>query len=115
VGARGACSAQQFFAPYLKASTQMNSVGGLESSIASPPTNVVTSLDFSYLNVDDPATGWPSHDRRWYKHYVQFATSLTCGGGAIIGHHQMVGGALVRAAYGGGVGWGVVLGDALTK
>jgi hypothetical protein len=103
-----------FFQPYLQASTQMNSVStGMEFIYRKNDSyDVVTSLDFSYLNVDDGNWLANNHDPSLDSHYVQFRNlSFLSADVSIIGHHTWAGAPWFELRYGAGVGLGVVLGD----
>jgi hypothetical protein len=102
-----------FFAPYLAASTQMNSASvGLEFIYRKRTYDVVTSLDFSYLNVDDGNWLAKDHDPSLDSHYVQFKNlSFLSADVSIIGHHTWEKIPWFELRYGAGVGLGVVLGD----
>src|SRR6185436_14913802 len=102
-----------FFQPYLQASTQMNSVStGMEFIYRKDTYDVVTSLDFSYLNVDDGNWLANNHDPSLDSHYVQFRSlSFLSADVSIIGHHTWAEAPWFELRYGAGVGLGVVLGD----
>jgi hypothetical protein len=104
-----------FFSPYLQASTQMNSASvGLEFIYRKDTYDVVTSLDFSYLNVDDGNWLANGHDPSLDAHYVQFRDlSFLSVDVSVIGHHTWAAAPWFELRYGAGVGLGVVLGDVL--
>jgi hypothetical protein len=104
-----------FFQPYLQASTQMNSVStGMEFIYRKETYDVVTSLDFSYLNVDDGNWLANGHDPSLDSHYTQFRSlSFLSADVSIIGHHTWAGAPWFELRYGAGVGLGVVFGDVL--
>src|SRR5262249_10523830 len=104
-----------FFAPYLQAATQMNSASvGLEFIYRKDTYDAVTSIDFSYLNIDDGNWLANNHDPSLDSHYVQFR-DLSCLSAdvSIIGHHTWAAAPWFTLRYGAGVGLGVVLGDVL--
>jgi hypothetical protein len=105
-----------FFQPYLQNSTQMNSVSTAMEFIYRKDTyDVVTSLDFSYLNVDDGNWLSNNHDPSLDTHYLQFRNlSFLSVDVSIIGHHTWAGAPWFELRYGAGVGLGVVFGDVLT-
>lgn len=105
-----------FFQPYLQASTQMNSVSTAIEFIyrKSDSYDIVTSLDFSYLNVDDGNWLANNHDPSLDTHYVQFRNlSFLSADVSIIGHHTWAGAPWFELRYGAGIGLGVVFGDVL--
>jgi hypothetical protein len=104
-----------FLQPYLKASTQMNSVStGLEFIYRHETYDVVTSLDFMYLNIDDGNWLANGHDAALDTHYVQFrGLSFLSADVSIIGHHTWAAAPWFELRYGAGVGLGLVLGDVL--
>jgi hypothetical protein len=104
-----------FFAPYLQQYTEMNSASvGLEFIYRKDTYDVVTSLDFSYLNVDDGNWLANGHDPSLDTHYVQFRDlSFLSVDVSVIGHHTWAAIPWFELRYGAGVGLGVVLGDVL--
>lgn len=102
--------------PYLNANTgtQLNSYSvGLELVYRkSEEFDIVTSLDFSWLPVDDGNYLGSGHDPSLDTHYVQFRNlSFLSADVSIIGHHKL--GQWVELRYGGGLGVGWVPGDVL--
>jgi hypothetical protein len=110
---RGIFVTPAMMSPFLTASTGMESVSaGLEFIWRRPKFDVVTSLDFSYLDVRDGnylASGNPANlDTK----YVQFrGLSFLSADVSVIGHNKL--GKWLEIRYGGGLGLGVVLGDVL--
>ena len=105
-----------FFQPYLQASTQMNSVSTALEFVyrKNDSYDIVTSLDFSYLNVDDGNWLANNHDPSLDTHYVQFRNlSFLSADVSIIGHHTWAGAPWFELRYGAGIGLGVVFGDVL--
>lgn len=103
--------------PYFAADTgtQMNSWSiGLEYVYRKPGKSydIVTSLDFSWLNVDDGNYLGSGHDPSLDTHYTQFRDlSFISADVSIIGFHKFTDWFELR--YGGGLGIGYVPGDVL--
>jgi hypothetical protein len=103
--------------PYFDANTgtQMNSWSvGLEYVYRKPGKkyDVVTSVDFSWLNVDDGNYLGAGHDVTSETHYTQFRNlSFVSADVSIIGWHKFTDWFELR--YGGGLGIGYVPGDVL--
>jgi hypothetical protein len=103
--------------PYLAANTgtQMNSYSlGLEYVYRKPGKSydIVTSLDFSWLAVDDGNYLGSGHDPTLDTHYTQFRDlSFISADVSIIGWHKFL--PWLELRYGGGLGIGYVPGDVL--
>ena len=103
--------------PWLNANTgtQMNSFSvGLEYVYRKPGRNwdIVTSLDFSWLNVDDGNYLGSGHDPSLDTHYTQFRNlSFISADVSIIGWHKFL--PWLELRYGGGLGIGYVPGQVL--
>ncbi len=103
--------------PYLNANTgtQMNSFSvGAEYVYRKPGKSydVVTSLDFSWLAVDDGNYLGSGHDPALDTHYTQFRNlSFISADVSIIGWHKFL--PWLELRYGGGLGIGYVPGDVL--
>ena len=103
--------------PYFNANTgtQMNSCSvGLEYVYRKPGKSydIVTSLDFSWLDVDDGNYLGSGHDPSLDTHYTQFRNlSFISADVSIIGFHKFTNWLELR--YGGGLGIGYVPGDVL--
>ena len=103
--------------PYFAANTgtQMNSYSlGLEYVYRKPGKHydIVTSLDFSWLNVDDGNYLGSGHDPTLDTHYTQFRDlSFISADVSIIGFHKFTDWFELR--YGGGLGIGYVPGSVL--
>ena len=103
--------------PYLNADTgtQMNSYSvGLEYVYRKPGKSydVVTSLDFSWLAVDDGNYLGSGHDPSLDTHYTQFRNlSFISADVSIIGWHKFL--PWLELRYGAGLGLGLVPGDVL--
>jgi len=103
--------------PYFDANTgtQMNSWSvGLEYVYRKPGKHydIVTSLDFSWLNVDDGNYLGSGHDPSLDTHYTQFKNlSFISADVSFIGWHKFTDWFELR--YGGGLGIGYVPGDVL--
>ena len=103
--------------PYLNANTgtQLNSYSvGLEYTYRKPGKSydIVTSLDFSWLNVDDGNYLGSGHDPSLDTHYTQFRDlSFISADVSIIGFHKFTNWFELR--YGGGLGIGYAPGDVL--
>lgn len=95
--------------------TQMNSWSlGMEFTYRPPQKHydVVTSLDFSWLNVDDGNYLGAGHDPSLDTHYTQFRNlSFISADVSIIGWHKFL--PWLELRYGGGLGIGYVPGDVL--
>lgn len=104
-----------FFAPYLQSATQMNSVStGIEFIYRKDTYDVVASIDFMYLNLDDGNWLANGHDPSLDSHYVQFrGLSFLSTDVSIIGHHTWASAPWFELRYGAGVGLGLVFGDVL--
>jgi hypothetical protein len=101
------------FAPYLDAATQMNSLSVAAEFIYHRRNyDVVTSLDFSWLPVDDGNFLASGHDPSLDTHYTQFrGLSFLSADVSIIGHYDVTKWFQIRG--GAGLGVGVVFGDVL--
>ena len=103
--------------PYFNANTgtQMNSYSlGLEYVYRKPGKSwdVVTSVDFSWLSVDDGNYLGSGHDPTLDTHYTQFRNlSFISADVSIIGWHKFL--PWLELRYGGGLGIGYVPGDVL--
>ncbi len=103
--------------PYLNANTgtQLNSVSaGIEYVWRRPGHHydVVTSVDFSWLPVDDGNYLGSGHDPALDTHYTQFRNlSFISADVSIIGWHKFL--PWLELRYGGGLGIGYVPGDVL--
>ncbi|MGZ3407487.1 MAG: hypothetical protein ACXVAN_13655 [Polyangia bacterium] len=103
--------------PYFNANTgtQMNSYSlGLEYVYRKPGKSwdVVTSVDFSWLDVDDGNYLGSGHDPALDTHYTQFRNlSFISADVSIIGWHKFL--PWLELRYGGGLGIGYVPGDVL--
>src|SRR3954451_3929976 len=103
--------------PYFNANTgtQMNSWSlGLEYVYRKPGKHydIVTSLDFSWLDVEDGNYLGSGHDPALDTHYTQFRNlSFVSADVSIIGWHKFADWFELR--YGGGLGIGYVPGDVL--
>jgi Tetratricopeptide repeat len=115
VRVRGIFVPESFLKPYLKAATQMNSASiGLEFIYRKATYDVVTSLDFSFLNVDPGNYLANGHDASMDTHFVQFRNlNFLSADVSIIGHHTWDAAPWFELRYGAGLGIGVVLGDVL--
>ncbi|MCA1663134.1 MAG: hypothetical protein LC659_02470, partial [Myxococcales bacterium] len=95
--------------------TQMNSWSlGMEYVYRRPGKSydIVTSLDFSWLNVDDGNYLGSGHDPALDTHYTQFRNlSFISADVSIIGFHKFA--PWFELRYGGGLGIGYVPGDVL--
>ena len=95
--------------------TQMNSWSvGMEYVYRKPGKSydIVTSLDFSWLNVDDGNYLGSGHDPSLDTHYTQFKNlSFISADVSIIGFHKFA--PWFELRYGGGLGIGYVPGDVL--
>jgi hypothetical protein len=100
-------------APELAARTQMNSFSvGVEFSWVRERYDVVTSVDFSWLPVDDGNYLGVGHDPALDTHYTQFRNlSFLSADVSIIGHTDVT--KWLQLRYGGGLGVGIVFGDVL--
>ncbi len=99
--------------PYLDAATQMNSWSqALEFVYHRRTYDVVTSLDFSWLPVEDGNYLSAGHDPSLDTHYTQFRNlSFLSIDVSIIGHFDVTKWLQIRA--GAGIGVGIVFGDVL--
>lgn len=103
--------------PYFNANTgtQMNSFSvGLEYVYRKPGKSydIVTSLDFSWLDVADGNFLGSGHDPSLDTHYTQFRNlSFVSADVSIIGWHKFL--PWLELRYGGGLGIGYVPGDVL--
>ena len=115
VRVRGIFVPGSFLKPYLRAYTQMNSASvGLEFIYRKINYDVVTSLDFSYLNVDDGNYLANGHNAYEDTHYTQFRNlSFLSVDVSVIGHHSWAAAPWFELRYGAGLGLGAVLGDVL--
>jgi hypothetical protein len=104
---------QAMMSPFLTASTDMNSVStALEFSYRRPTFDVVTSLDFSWLALNDGNYLASGHPPDLDTHYVQFRNlSFLSIDVSILGHNWLTKWLEIR--YGAGLGLGVVMGDVL--
>ena len=100
--------------PYLSSATAMNSFAvGLTYSRRYDKFDVVTSLDFSWLAINDGNWLAKGNDPALDTHYVQFdKLSFLSADVAIIGHHAFNDWLELRG--GAGLGLGVVFGNVLT-
>jgi hypothetical protein len=112
---RGIFVTTAMMSPWLNAGTgtSMESWSvGLEFIYRKPTFDVVTSLDFSWLDVHDGNYLGAGHDPSLDTHYVQFRNlSFVSADVAIIGYHKFL--PWLELRYGGGLGIGVVPGDVL--
>ncbi len=103
--------------PYFNANTgtQLNSFSVGIEYVYRPPQkhwDVVTSLDFSWLPVDDGNFLGAGHDPSLDTHYTQFRNlSFISADVSIIGWHKFL--PWLELRYGGGLGIGYVPGDVL--
>jgi hypothetical protein len=99
--------------PFLAAATDMNGVSaGIEFSWVRENFDVVTSLDFSWLPVQDGNYLGVNHDPSLDTHYTEFRNlSFLSADVSIIGHHDFT--KWFQLRYGGGLGVGIVFGDVL--
>ena len=103
--------------PYFAANTgtQLNSISvGLEYVYRRPGHNydIVTSVDFSWLDVDDGNYLGSGHDPTLDTHYTQFRNlSFVSADVSIIGWHKFL--PWLELRYGGGLGIGYVPGNVL--
>jgi hypothetical protein len=100
-------------APFLAASTDMNSASvGAQFIYKYSKFDVVTSLDFSYLNLADGNYLAADHPADLDTHYTEFRNlSFLSVDVSLIGHTDL--GKWLELRYGGGLGLGVVMGDVL--
>ena len=104
----------QMLAPYLQAETQMLKAFsvGAEFVWHRKTYDVVTSLDFSWLNVDDGNYLGNGHDAGIDTQYTQFRNlSFISADVSVIGHYDVTDWFQIRG--GAGLGIGAVLGDVL--
>ncbi len=115
VRVRGIFVPSSFLKPYLQASTAMNSASlGLEFIYRKPTYDVVTSLDFSFLNVQAGNYLANGHDADADTHFTQFRNlNFLSADVSIIGHHTWEKAPWFEFRYGAGLGLGLVLGDVL--
>ena len=103
--------------PYFNANTgtQMNSVSAAIEYVYRKPGkhyDIVTSLDFSWLPVEDGNFLGSGHDPALDTHYTQFRNlSFISADVSIIGWHKFL--PWLELRYGGGLGIGYVPGDVL--
>jgi hypothetical protein len=111
---RGIFVIRAMFNPFLQAATSMASVAtGIQFTYHKPKFDVVTSLDFSYLDVEDGNWLANDHDASLDTHYLQFRNlSFLSVDVALVGHNDLTRWLEIR--YGAGLGIGVVLGDVLS-
>jgi hypothetical protein len=104
---------QAMLSPFLTASTDMNSVStAIEFSYRRPTFDVVTSLDFSWLALNDGNYLASGHPADLDTHYVQFRNlSFLSIDVSVLGHNWLTKWLEIR--YGAGLGLGVVMGDVL--
>lgn len=112
---RGIFVTNAMMSPFLAAGTgtSMESWSlGLEFTYRRPSFDVVTSLDFSWLDVHDGNYLGAGHDPSQDTHYVQFRNlSFLSADVSIIGYHKFL--PWLELRYGGGLGLGWVPGDVL--
>lgn len=112
---RGLFVTNLMLSPYLGAGTgtSMESWSvGLELTYRKPSYDIVTSLDFSWLDVHDGNYLGAGHDPSLDTHYVQFRNlSFLSADVSIIGYHKFL--PWLELRYGGGLGIGWVPGDVL--
>jgi hypothetical protein len=112
---RGIFATHAMLSPYLAANTgtSMESYAvGLEFIYRKPKYDIVTSLDFSFLDVHDGNFLGAGHDASLDTHYVQFRNlGFLSADVSLIGHHKFL--PWLELRYGGGLGLGWVAGDVL--
>ncbi|MDB4970682.1 MAG: hypothetical protein JWN44_6371 [Myxococcales bacterium] len=112
---RGIFATHAMLSPYLAANTgtSMESVSvGIELIYRKPKYDIVTSLDFSFLDVHDGNYLGAGHDASLDTHYVQFRNlGFLSADVSLIGHHKFL--PWLELRYGGGLGIGWVAGDVL--
>ncbi len=114
VRVRGLFATRAMLSPYLQAGTHMNSWSvGAEFIYRKRTFDIVTSLDFSALDVTDGNYLANNHQADQDTHYLQFRNlSFLSVDVSLIGHHDLTSWLEIR--YGGGIGVGAVLGHILT-
>jgi hypothetical protein len=102
-------------APFLVKATSLNGASvGVEFIYRKPTFDVVTSLDMSFLPVDDGNYLAVNKDPALDTQYTQFRNlSLLSVDVSLIGHHTWQSAPWLEFRYGGGLGIGAVLGDIL--
>jgi hypothetical protein len=104
-----------FLGPFLahNTGTSMTSWSvGIEFIYRRPSFDVVTSLDFSWLDVKNGNYLGAGHDPALDTHYVEFHNlSFLSADVSIIGHHKFL--PWLELRYGGGLGLGWVPGDVM--
>jgi hypothetical protein len=110
---RGIFVTPAMMAPFLYAATGMESVSvGVEFIYRKPTYDVVTSLDFSWLDVHDGNYLAVNHEPTTDTQYTQFRNlSFISVDVSLIGHYDIT--KWLELRYGGGLGIGAVLGDVL--
>jgi hypothetical protein len=119
VGARirGLFVTSAMLAPFVQTTSKMNSMsGGAEFIYRRPTYDVVTSLDLSFINMEDATFLTNGHPPDKDSHYVQFGNfgqlNFLSADVSILGHNWLTSWLEIR--YGAGVGLGLVLGDVKT-
>ncbi len=110
---RGIFVTQAMLSPFLVQSTSLESVSvGIEFVYRRPKYDVVTSLDFSWLDVHDGNYLAVNHPPDTDTQFTQFKNlSFISADVSIIGHSDVT--RWLELRYGGGLGLGIVLGDVL--
>ncbi|MFI5288331.1 MAG: hypothetical protein ACHQ17_01710 [Polyangia bacterium] len=111
---RGIWVTPLMMAPFVQTNSGMSSMsGGAEFVYHRASYDVVTSLDLSFINVQDGNFLGVNHSADVDTHYLQFGDfgqlTFLSADVSIIGHHDFTDWFQLR--YGGGVGLGAVLGD----
>lgn len=111
---RGVWVTPLMMAPFVQTTSGMSSMsGGAEFVYHRATYDVVTSLDLTFLNVQDGNFLGVNHQADVDTHYLQFGDfgqlSFLSADVSIIGHHDFT--SWFQLRYGGGVGLGAVLGD----
>jgi hypothetical protein len=112
---RGIFAPNGLFSPFLQSATSMESASvGLSFTYhRGRHYDVVTSLDFSFIDVHDGNFLSNDHDASLDTHFLQFRNlNFLSADVSIIGHSGITRWLEIR--YGAGLGIGVVLGDVLT-
>ena len=106
---------QMLEASFLTAATKLNSVSvGIEFVYRKPTYDVVTSLDFSWLPVEDGNYLGAGKEPAIDAQYAQFRNlSFISLDVSLIGHHTWAAAPWFELRYGAGLGVGAVLGDVL--
>jgi hypothetical protein len=115
VRVRGIFVPKSFLSPYLQAATSMSSASlGREFIYRKATYDVVTSLDFSFLDVQDGNYLAKGHVASDDTHYAQFRNlNFLSADVSIIGHHTWDTAPWFEFRYGAGVGLGLVMGNVL--